>query len=76
MQYQFNPESFTIAVHARRGDIVNSNNAASRWTPDDVYSTILEALLRVAQQQLKAITSPVAVHIFSEGTEVRSASKT
>ena len=69
----YEPTPFTVAVHARRGDIVNSINARTRWTPNDVYATVLSNLLEVISEHPQILAGmPIVVHIFSEGAQVRA----
>lgn len=62
----------TIAIHARRGDIVNTTNAASRWTADTVYQTVLDQLLDMICRPEVVGRRRLLVNIFSEGREVRA----
>jgi len=72
----FAEDDLTIAIHARRGDIVNSTNAASRWTADTVYQTVLDQLLSEICRPEVIGNRRVLVNIFSEGQEVRASSAT
>ena len=64
----YNNDFLNIAIHVRRGDIVqssSSNNAnlTMRWQDTTYFEKVLEALLR----EIK-IEKPVAIYIFSQGT--------
>ncbi len=59
------PNSFNIAVHIRRGDLLPGrqfSDLSSRMLPDAWYLEILNMILRNTQKKL-------AIHIFSEGRD-------
>jgi hypothetical protein len=66
-QLIFNSESFNIAIHVRRGDIVigqeNQNpNLLMRWQGNDYF----EKVLRRVVDNIKT-TKPIAIYLFSQG---------
>lgn len=63
----FKPESFNIAIHVRRGDIVigqeNQNpNLLLRWQGNDYFEKVLKA----AVENIKT-KKPIAIYLFSQG---------
>lgn len=68
-QLIFNTESFNIAVHVRRGDIVvcqenQNSNLLMRWQGNDYFEKVLNNLL----SKLETV-KPVYIYLFSQGTE-------
>jgi hypothetical protein len=66
-QLIFDSESFNIAIHVRRGDIVigqeNQNpNLLQRWQGNDYFETLLSKVV----ENLKT-NKPIAIYLFSQG---------
>jgi hypothetical protein len=66
-QLIFKPESFNIAIHVRRGDIVigqeNQNpNLLLRWQGNDYFEKVLRTLIN----EIKTNKS-IAIYLFSQG---------
>jgi hypothetical protein len=63
----FSQDHFNIAVHVRRGDIVegqkNGNaNHQMRWQDNDYFKNVLENVLKILNTD-----KPVAIYLFSQG---------
>lgn len=66
-QLIFNRESFNIAIHVRRGDIVvgheNLNpNLLLRWQGNDYFETVLRTVVETIKTN-----KPIAIYLFSQG---------
>lgn len=62
----YSKENFNIAIHIRRGDIVNgqgdNDQYLLRWQSDEYFETILSTVI----EKLKPI-KPIAIYLFSQG---------
>lgn len=68
-QLIFDPQSFNIAIHVRRGDIVigqeNQNpNLLMRWQNNDYFTNVLSNVLKTMTTE-----KPIAIYLFSQGAE-------
>jgi hypothetical protein len=66
-QLIFDTESFNIAIHVRRGDIVigqeNKNpNLLMRWQGNDYFEKVLRKTIEVIKTE-----KPIAIYLFSQG---------
>jgi hypothetical protein len=65
----FDIESFNIAIHVRRGDIVigqenQNSNLLLRWQGNDYFEKVLKTVIANVKT-----TKPVAIYLFSQGEE-------
>ena len=65
-QLIYSKGQFNIAIHVRRGDIVNSNknnpNLTMRWQDNSYFENVLSNVLSSIK-----ISKPIAIYIFSQG---------
>ncbi|WP_281336395.1 hypothetical protein [Flavobacterium eburneipallidum] len=66
----FDPKSFNIAIHVRRGDIVigqeNQNpNLLMRWQSNDYFEKVLQTTVSNIKSE-----KPIAIYLFSQGQKI------
>ena len=63
----YSKDNFNIAIHVRRGDIVqgqesNNQNILMRWQTNEYFETVLSKVI----EKIKPI-KPIAIYLFSQG---------
>jgi hypothetical protein len=60
----YDPRYITIAVHLRRGDIVNNLSRQSRWTYNKAYMPLISEVVKRIKSNL-----PIMIVVYAEGAD-------